>query len=77
MNFILFLLFFIFVYDISCFKEGIFFPKKENIIILTDYTFEEAFNEYEYLLTLEFQIIFLLDNLKFYRVNFYIFRILP
>ena len=36
--------------NILSLSSGVYFPKKENIIILTDYTFEEAFEEYEYIL---------------------------
>ena len=45
----LILLYFCFIINIECISEGVYFPKKENIIILTDYSFEEALNEYEYL----------------------------
>ena len=41
--------FFCLIFNILCISEGVYFPKKENIIILTDYTFEEAFDEYEYI----------------------------
>ena len=41
--------YFCLIFNVFCISEGVFFPKKENIIILTDYTFEEAFKEYEYI----------------------------
>ena len=45
-----FLLYFYFINNILCNTEGIFFPKREGITILTDYTFEEAISEYQYIL---------------------------
>ena len=51
MNYFILILFYLFfIYETFCSKEGIYFPKKDNIIILNDYTFEEAFNEYQYLI---------------------------
>ena len=47
--YIFILLFFYLVNNILSISEGVFFPTKDNIIILTDYTFEEAFLEYQYL----------------------------
>ena len=41
--------FFCLIFNIICISEGVYFPIKENITILTDYTFEEAFDEYEYI----------------------------
>ena len=38
-----------FLFNVRCLTEGVYFPKKENIIILTDYTFEEAFKEYDFI----------------------------
>ena len=49
-------LFFIFIYVyicinyIFCLTEGVYFPKKDNVMILTDYTCEEAIKEYPFLL---------------------------
>ena len=45
----LIIFYFCFIFNVLCISEGVYFPKKENIIILTDYTFEEAFKEYEYI----------------------------
>ena len=45
----IFVIYLYFIFNILCLSEGVFFPKKENILILTDYTFEEAFQEYEYI----------------------------
>ena len=46
-----YLLFFTnFIINISCKTEGVYFPKKDDVIILTDYTFEEAISEYQFLL---------------------------
>lgn len=44
------LYFFNFIRNIICKTEGVYFPKKEDVIILTDYTFEEAILEYKFLL---------------------------
>lgn len=44
----LFYLFYICNGIILCFSEGVYFPKKNGIIHLNDYTFEEAFKEYNY-----------------------------
>jgi hypothetical protein len=38
-----------FLFNVRCLTEGVYFPKKKNIIILTDYTFEEAFKEYDFI----------------------------
>ena len=46
---VIILFFFSFIFNILSISEGVYFPKKQNIIILTDYTFEEAFDEYEYI----------------------------
>ena len=47
--FTLFFLYYCIFNNISCISEGVYFPKKDNVIILTDYTFKEAFREYPYL----------------------------
>ena len=43
------LLYLCLINNILCISDGVYFPQKNNIIILTDYTFEEALNEYNYL----------------------------
>ena len=46
---VIIILLFSFIFNINCLTEGVYFPKKENIIILTDYTYEEAFQEYDFI----------------------------
>ena len=41
--------YFLLIFNALTISEGVYFPQKQNIIILTDYTFEEAFKEYEYI----------------------------
>jgi len=41
--------YFLLIYNVLTISEGVYFPQKQNIIILTDYTYEEAFKEYEYI----------------------------